>query len=197
MKRKSVGVIVFFALAGRAFALDPHPTLDRIPVCYNYGCAVRQVIGISQTDWGGVAGWFYPAATAAAQEREQIRHAIGWIEVLVGRQTPTHRDKGRNPYDVQWPGQLDCIDESLNTTTYLRLLQAEGLLKWHRVLDRVRRRTFVDQHWAGQIEQINTGKRYVVDSWFLDNGTLPYVQKLDDWADVSMFSSTYHYVPSE
>ncbi|MEN8205914.1 MAG: hypothetical protein ABFS24_07870 [Pseudomonadota bacterium] len=164
----------------------PLPAVDRplpdITICYNYNCNrtahVRPAIG----EWQAVLDQFKPAARSAVEEREMIRRAIAVLEHIAGKQTPTFRDRGRNPIVDDWPGQMDCIDESTNTKRYLDLLQARGLLRWHRVADRVSRAPHLfDQHWAGQIIEVETLDHYVVDSWFLDNGNLPYIQALNNW----------------
>ena len=162
-------------------------SLKTIPVCYNFGCEVHQSVSLTESEWLGASGWFTPVSSAA-EERQQIRQAIGWMEVLIGRYTPTNRDIGMNlarEGETPWPGQLDCIDESTNTTTYLKLFEQRGLLKWHRVVERVVRRSIWDQHWTAQVEELKTGARYAIDSWFQDNGTLPYVQKIEDWLKMS------------
>ena len=80
------------------------------------------------------------------------------------------------------PGQLDCISESRNTTTYLRLLEAEGLLQWHTVEERqVRHPLIFNVHWSAVIRERTSGERFAVDSWFLDNGKPPFIQPLEDW----------------
>lgn len=166
--------------------------IDNIPVCYDFGCKTLQVVAITPAEWQEVSGWFQPPAATAAEERQQIKQAIGWMEVVIGKHTPTHRDTGLDlEYHGEFPGQLDCIDESLNTTTYLRLFEHYGLLHHHRVLDRAYRRAIFDQHWAGQVEETHTGRRFVVDSWFQDNGILPYVQELHEWQDIPFFFSSY------
>lgn len=164
--------------------------INSIAVCYNFNCRSRSHVSLSRLEWAQVAGWFIPAAKNADDEREQIRHAVGWLEELIGRYTPTYRDVAGNlPENAQMPGQLDCIDESRNTTTYLKLLQTNGLLRFHAVVERAYRRALFDQHWSGQIEELANGERYVVDSWFQDNGMLPYVQTASSWKDIPLFSS--------
>ncbi len=190
MRRLRILVWVLGACATSAVAESL--SLAALPICYDFGCNTRQMIALSDSEWRGVAGWFEPAPTNAAMERERIRKAVGWLEVLAGRHTPTHNDKGRNDLlPSEAPGQLDCIDESINTTAYLRLLEKEGLLRWHRVLDRAYRRAILDQHWAGQIEEVGSGQRYVVDSWFADNGALPFVQPLDEWRKIRYFGTSF------
>lgn len=173
-------------------------SLNNIPVCYNFGCEERQIVSLSQSEWRGAAGWFTPVSSAV-EELQQIRKAIGWMEVLIGRHTPTHRDIGMNwaeEGDTPWPGQMDCIDESTNTTTYLKLFEQHGLFKWHRVVERENRRAFWDQHWTAQVEELRTGARYAVDSWFQDNGALPYVQKIEDWKKIqSAVTSLFNTAP--
>ncbi len=181
-----LGLAMLFAVPAQATT-----GIDQIPVCYDFGCQTRQVISITASQWQEVSGWFYPQAKTPEAEREQIKKAIGWMEVVVGQHTPTHRDTG---LDLQrqgvFPGQLDCIDESLNTTTYLKLFEQNSLLRHHRVLDRAYRRAIFDQHWAGQIEEIDGGARFTVDSWFQKNGILPYIQNLAEWEDISFFYSS-------
>ncbi len=171
-----------------------HVTRDAIAVCYDFGCKQRAVVNLSVAEWLEVAGWFKPTAETAAQERDQIKQAIGWMEVLIGRHTPTHRDlafdlpAGQDVADL-FPGQQDCIDEAVNTTTYLRLLESEGLLKYHSVIEQAYRRAIFDQHWAGQIIEKSSDTRFVVDSWFQPNGYLPIIQASEDWEDISLLSA--------
>ena len=34
-------------------------------------------------------------------------------------------------------------------------------------------------------EQIDTGERFVIDSWFQDNGMLPYLSPSTEWFDIT------------
>lgn len=167
------------------------PVSAPITVCMDFGCKNPHSVQISKADWQTVAGWFSPVAETPEAEREQIKSAIGWMEEVIGRYTPTHNDIGGNlneEGETIFPGQLDCIDESLNTTTYLRLFELHGLLKHHKVLDRAYRQSLFDQHWAGQVQTPN-GERWVVDSWFQHNGYLPYVQLAEKWEKIPLITS--------
>jgi len=165
--------------------------IQNLEVCMNFSCRHKETIALSEEDWDSVANWLLQPAENAAAERENIQRAIGWMEVVVGRYTPTNRDVGGDLQNgrVDFPGQLDCIDESLNTTTYMKLFERNGLLKYHTVVERAYRRSIFDQHWAGQIETIDGGERWVVDSWFQDNGYLPYLQEVAAWEDIPFFTS--------
>ena len=42
----------------------------------------------------------------------------------------------------------------------------------------------LDAHWAAQVEQVGSAVNYVVDSWFQDNGMLPYIAKSTEWVNL-------------
>jgi len=156
--------------------------LPEVTICYNYDCNRTAHVRPAAGEWQTVVNQFKPPARLAAEERDMIRRAIAVLEHIAGTQTPTFRDRGRNPIVDDWPGQMDCIDESMNTKRYLDLLQERNLLRWHRVADRAYRAPHLfDQHWAGQIIELETLDSYIVDSWFLDNGNMPYIQATSAW----------------
>jgi hypothetical protein len=84
---------------------------------------------------------------------------------------------------------MDCIDHSTTTTRLLRMSAAQGWLRYHRVLEPVLRSRFVIfEHYSALIEEIEANdatspdeRRYVVDSWFFDNGQPAAVMPLARW----------------
>ncbi len=187
---------ISFAFAGKDHGVNipANLSLDSIPVCFNFACKRRVNVNLPLSEWAEVAGWFDPAAQSPLLEREQIKKAIGWMEVVIGRHTPTHKDLAFDLPKIDdlshlFPGQQDCIDEAVNTTVYLLLFEQNALLKHHIVMQSAYRRGFFDQHWAGQIKEKSSGKRYVVDSWFQPNGYLPIIQSSPEWQDISLFSA--------
>ncbi len=167
--------------------------LSAIPVCYDFGCKQRVPVSITEEEFSQAAGWLAEEPESPADERERIAKAVGWMEVLVGQRTPTHRDVAGNlPEGAEMPGQLDCIDESRNTTTYMKLFEKAGLLRHHKVVERAFRRAIFDVHWSGQLEEVVGGERYVVDSWFQDNGKVPYIQPTAEWEDIPFFFTSYY-----
>ena len=153
-----------------------------ITICTDYHCDETQSVSLTPQQIQTLKSLFTDVLDATT-EREQIRHAIAFMEVQVGKVTDTWRDLGMNPYQVSnEPGQLDCIAESINTTTYLNLLASNHLLQWHQVLKRQKRVAWVvNIHWTAVIQDSRSNIRYAVDSWFLDNGQLPYIQELKAW----------------
>jgi hypothetical protein len=141
--------------------------------CTDYHCDTGRMVTLTDSQWREVRDIF-AIDTSPSQEREEIRRAIALLEQKVGAITGTWRDLGGNVAGAGEPGQLDCISESKNTTTYLQLMSEDGLLKWHAVEPREVRHPFIfDVHWSAVIRDRTDGKRFVVDSWFLDNGHRP------------------------
>jgi hypothetical protein len=153
-----------------------------VTVCYNFGCKSKGYVKLTRADIKQLRGYFLNIKSAR-HEREQIASAIASMEQIVARSLPTRNDVGGNfKADMIETGQLDCIDESTNTTTYLSFFETKGWLKRHAVQDRVLRAPFlVDDHWTAVIREKKTGQLYAVDSWFEDNGNPPLIQKLEDW----------------
>ena len=159
------------------------PTPGRYSVCFDHSCTSIVTNSLSQDEWRLATAHLQTPVLSAGDERLAIARSIAVFEDIVGRHTGTYRDKGRNLPGFGQPGQLDCIDESTNTTTYLRLLERGGLLRHHRVLERSTRfGLFVGMpHTTAVIEETASGDRYAVDSWFLDNGQPPYIARLEVW----------------
>jgi len=149
--------------------------------CTDYHCDTGKTVTLSASQWRAVRDLF-TAKTSPAEEREAIRQAIALLEDTVGAMTGTWRDLGGNVAGAGEAGQLDCISESRNTTTYLQLLYGDGLLQWHDIGKRRVRHTLIfNTHWTAVIIERNSGEHFAVDSWFLDNGQPPRIQPLDDW----------------
>lgn len=197
----------FLAVAALAHPAGAHGGgVDDIPICHGFGCRLQETVSISGQEWDQIRGFFRKPAASPAEEREQIRRAAGWFDVIAGRYTPIHRDLAKNeipgrfdnvrggpdghPAPASTVGQMDCIDESRNITTYLTLMEQAGLFRHHRVVERAHRRSAVDQHYAGQIEEIESGTRWVLDSWFYAHGRLPYLEEATEWHDIPFLFST-------
>jgi hypothetical protein len=84
------------------------------------------------------------------------------------------------------------VDESTNTTSYLVVLQSNGLLRYHTVEgplgeDNMLYGTMIGRpvkywpHYTATIRETKTGQRWAVDSWIGDNGENPSITKLEDW----------------
>lgn len=177
-------------LAGSPAGADSlqEPELIRQPVpghfniCFNHGCRDLAGVSLKIGEWRQIEAIFSTEIDSAEKERERIAQAIGRLESMVGELTGTHGDEGGNLAGLWKRNQMDCVDESTNTHTYLVMLKNRGLLKYHVPLENKRRilpRLY--QHYAAVIQEIATGQEYAVDSWFLDNGHPPFIIPLKTW----------------
>lgn len=161
---------------------DPAP--QRFSVCHGFSCAQVTEVGLNEAQWFVITSAFEKAAVTPEQEREQIAEAIAKFETVVGVLTGTSGDLAENAVSgLDLSGQMDCIDESTNTTTYLRILAKAGFLRWHRVEDRVTRGWFLFgwPHTTAVVSERQSGQRWAVDSWFFANGHPPAVAPLEVW----------------
>ena len=161
-------------------------TVSAFLVCSEYNCSTRQWISLSDPEWSQVRSIFEPAALDAADERERIGKAVALIEELVGPKAGTNIDRaGAAILTLDKRGQLDCIDEAYNTTTYLRLMGADNLIRFHEIGEPARRGYILNRwpHNTATVIERGTGASFAVDSWFGANGTLPDVVTLQSWLD--------------
>ncbi|MGD2138702.1 MAG: hypothetical protein PVJ66_09935 [Gammaproteobacteria bacterium] len=160
---------------------DPAP--ERFSVCFDHSCRTVTSLSLSDREWAAVIAPLVVPAAGAAGERTAIAAAIAVMESVVGEHTGTSRDRGGNIRGFGQPRQMDCIDESTNTHTYLYMLEKAGYFRHHRLVDRITRfGLFVGMpHTTAVIEDLETGTRFAVDSWFYDNGQPPPVIEVSEW----------------
>jgi len=161
------------------------PRTDRFSVCYGHSCSVVVTVGLAADDWDRVRSVFREASANPAEERTRIAEAIALIETLVGGRTGTWRDYGGDLKGFARPGQMDCVDEATNSTTYLKMLAADGLLQWHEVGPILKRGHLLwgVPHATAVIVESPSGAAWAVDSWYLDNGLPPYIVPYLVWKD--------------
>lgn len=159
-------------------------TPARFKICHGYGCAIESPVSLSAAQWASVTAAFKPPAATPEAEREHIAAAIATMEALVGEATGTHDDQPKAALVRMETGQMDCIDETLNTSRYLHLFAQDNLLHWHSVEQPTRRGYYIDGAWphnSAVIRDRQTGTRYVVDSWFHANGHEPAILPAEIW----------------
>ena len=149
--------------------------------CFDFGCTTTRELHFEAADWDAVRAVFDEGVVDAASEKQAIRRAVALMESITGELSGTHLDKGGNYPGSDIPRQMDCIDESTNTYQYLNALEELELLRWHRVDHKYRRIVWFATHWTASIREIESQQVFAVDSWYRDNGELPYLQPLADW----------------
>ena len=154
--------------------------------CRGYGCKYVDAVALDEHEWAEISKNFQPSAGTPSEEREDIALAIGNIERIVGAKAGTDEDV-YGTFRMLGDYQLDCVDESTNTTTYLAALLERGLLRFHEIeAPNVRLPLIHAGRWPHQtavIRERESGERYAVDSWFRDNGADADVVHLKAWKD--------------
>jgi len=177
MRSAVVAALYFCAVPGANLALAAEVT-----ICYNYGCSAKAEVRYSDAQLAPLERRLASAGNAA-EERSALSWVIGRMYAIAGEQTPIWRDKGGNYADELGSGKMDCIDHSTDTTAFLRLLAARGGLRFHEVMEPLkRRRFFFAVHWGAQLRERETQQAYVVDSWFFDNGQPAAVMPVEAWS---------------
>lgn len=162
----------------------PEPTVERFAHCHGYGCENTQTLSFTPLEWKAISTRFKPTPQTAAEERKRIEEAIGHFEKIVGERAGTDKDL-RGTFRKTGLRQLDCVDESTNTTIYLRLLEKEGLLRFHTLQGPSSRLLIKGRpgwpHQTAVIKEIESGEAFAVDSWFRDNGYNALTVPMSEW----------------
>lgn len=159
------------------------PSLDEIAICHGGGCAHVTTTAIAPTAWRELQKICQPVPAAAGAERACIAETLAAFERVIGASTGTDADRGGTFGNSAHAGQMDCNDEAVNTTNYLKLMQQHGLLQYHEIMDIARRGFFFNgwPHTTAVIREVGNGQRYAVDAWFYDNGHPAVIIPFETW----------------
>ena len=161
--------------------IDPRP--DDFKICYAHGCQQSAQVHLSAEQWERIRIVFSPRPSDGATERTRIALAIGELESMVGPPTGTDGDVGGSFQGAFRNNQMDCEDEAVNTLVYLTMMEQDGLITYHDIY-RPTARGFVVMGWphvATMLVDKQTKEKFVLDSWFGDNGHPAYVVPLKEW----------------
>lgn len=165
----------------------PNPTVRELRVCHGYGCRWMTNVRIEPSAQAEFAALFKPVSRNAAEERARLGRAIALFEIKIGVAVGTSNDRYAATTLNKDPGQLDCIDETVNTTTYLRLLKSLGYMRHHVIGEAAQRGSlsgfafndFITN--TAVIVETKTGAKYAIDSYFYGNGREPKIMPLATW----------------
>ncbi|MGX1100060.1 hypothetical protein ACSSVZ_004119 [Amorphus sp. MBR-141] len=161
------------------------PTATRVVVCHGFGCVRRTPVTLSAKNLRTYKTILARGRSSPAAERKAIAEAIAWMEKTVAPTVGSENDvAGLDLRNAGVVGQMDCIDESTNTTSYLLLAEKQGFLVHHTVVRPVARGFFLDgryPHATAVVDEIETGRPFAIDSWPHANGERPDVMPLEEW----------------
>lgn len=162
------------------------PRGNTVTVCSAHGCRHKSTFTFKSRDLAKIREIMTAAGgnSDSAGERRAVRKAIAWIEDRVGKETGTSADRaGLDFLGGGDPTQMDCVDEATNTTSYLSVLAANGLLRYHEVLEPMAKDVPLFQwtHYFAVIRDKTTGQRWAVDSFMASNGREPMIVEAEKW----------------
>lgn len=161
------------------------PKKTRIYICHGFGCTYKTPVNYSANDLKRIRTILEAGKSSPAAERQAIGKAVQWQEKRVAAQVGSENDVGGfDAENSRKPGQMDCIDESTNTSSLLLIAEKHGLLKHHRVSSPVARGFLLDgryPHATATVTEKKTGTVYAIDSWVRANGAKPDILPLDTW----------------
>lgn len=154
----------------------------RITVCHGFDCRNQTALTFSAEDQQRLRALFAANADAAA-ERDAIRKAVQAFENATTARLGVEDEPKSDLSQTGRHGQMDCIDESTNTRTFLRYLGSNGLLKHHTVQTNVTRGVIFDGRYfhATAVIRDGGGQRWAVDSWYEPAGGAPDIMRLEEW----------------
>ena len=161
------------------------PSANRIVACHGYGCTRRLAVLVDGA-WLEQAGAALEAGRGSpAAERRALREVVGRYTAYLSRSIGGRPDAPRSPPQLAGlRGQMDCLDETANTTSLLLVLEENGLLVHHRVHDPESRGFFLDgryPHFTATVAEKKSGMRWAVDPWSKAPGQRPDILPLAQW----------------
>ncbi len=161
------------------------PSKTQIYICHAFGCKLKYRFQPKKEDLAKVKAILARGKSSPEAELKAIGKVVQWFEIRVGPAVGSDKDLGGlDMVNSGVAGQMDCIDEASNTTSYLAYAEKNGLLKYHTVLAPVARGFFLDgryPHATAVVKNKDSGERHAVDSWRHDNGVLPIIKPLKAW----------------
>ncbi|MCP5371433.1 MAG: hypothetical protein H6907_06820 [Hyphomicrobiales bacterium] len=170
-------------LAARRMPADTDAAPGHFVHCSGHSCRQTRQLGFTADEWAQITAPLREPVPTAPAERAALAQVVALFETAVAPKAGTGADIGGTFPGMWRPGQLDCVDESWNTGTLLRLLAGDGLLRWHAPGPPAQRGLAAGgwPHVTATVVESRGGGRYAVDSWFEDNGRPAHIVSLDAW----------------
>jgi hypothetical protein len=170
------------------------PRGNTIWLCHAYGCQEQTRLAFTQTNIKDIAALMTKTKKADTpfEERRAVAYAVAWMYVYTGKIVGTIADRPGMDYDGSGdPTQMDCVDHSTNTTSFLLVLQHNGLLKHHTVGRPFAKGNILQgvshwPHWTAILLEKSNSQRWAVDSWVWPIGENPIVVEAEKWYNVDL-----------
>jgi hypothetical protein len=161
------------------------PANTRIVACHGYGCTRRDVLSMDPSLLSRAAQILKAGRASPEAERKAIREIVRTYTAYLSRALGGTPDTPGSPPQMSGKhGQMDCVDETANTTSLLLVLQDMALFAHHRVERPQSRGLFIDgryPHVTAVIAEKRTGREFAVDPWRVAPGQQPDILPLIEW----------------
>ena len=168
----------------------PPPNAGVVIVCHGFGCKYRTEIAFEPADHHKLTEILAKGRASPQAERDAVAQAVAWFDrrvgPLAGTTTRVALADFRHLGDAH---QFDCIDSSLNTTSWLVVLQELDLLKHHTVAAPVARGRILlrPPHATAVLVENTKPERWSVDIWTRSYGQLPEIMPLARWMEIDIW----------
>ncbi|WP_210485192.1 hypothetical protein [Microvirga antarctica] len=156
-----------------------------IIACHGYGCSRRLAVSLDGNVMPRAAALLKSGRASPEAERRALSEIVkvytGQLAHDLGGEPDT---PGSPPQMSGHYGQMDCIDETANTTSLLVELDSRGLLAYHHVERPQSRGLFIDgryPHVTAVITENRDGTEWAVDPWRHAPGEKPDILPLSQW----------------
>lgn len=121
--------------------------------------------------------------SSAESERAAVAVAVGYVREVIGKKTGTEKDQPGTDYRSHEEWDMDCVDETVNTVTTLRLLAQAKLLRYHTLAPPTLRgfQTIQTLHHTAVLQDETTDIFYAVDPWEKEQGDPALVMPVKQW----------------
>ena len=165
------------------------PAGTRIVACHGYGCVHRTAVTVDGAVIGQAGSLLRTGRSSPEAERRAVREIVRIYNIYLARQIGGEPDvPGSPPQMSRMLGQMDCVDETANTTSLLIVLEDRGLLLHHKVMRPRSRGLFIDgryPHTTAVIAERRSGREWAVDPWKKALGQRPDILPLELWQQAS------------
>jgi len=165
------------------------PEKNKIFVCSAYTCRTQTEFKFTSEDVAKLRSLMAEPKSSAgpAEERVRIGHTLAWMEKRIGDTVGTSADRPGDDFSGAGdPTQMDCVDVATNLTSYLLVLETNGLIKHHvvgplYVKEDIRKGLSGWTHYAAMLVENQTKQKYAVDGWLLPSGKEPEIVEVEKW----------------
>jgi hypothetical protein len=165
------------------------PAGTRIVACHGYGCSRRMEMVMDEGLMSRVGTALRAGRGSPEAERRAVSEVVRAYTAHLAASFGSDPDLPRSPPHLSGvAGQMDCVDETANTTSLLLVLEAQGWLVHHRVERPQSRGLFIDgryPHVTAIVAEKRTGREWAVDPWARAPGQRPDILPLERWRQES------------